>query len=149
SSVLETGRYRMALNDLECLTSLRIAGEKRGHFFWIGLARLRVGPRSNQEVIETLRIFREEYRETGHRSPPLLAVGQLKQKSQAPNLIRCIRTVWVTATKRETAGHLSSAGSEDSRFRQTRALAVALEKTTDSHALGVIATETGMHSIHL
>src|SRR5260370_14123424 len=54
--------------------------------------------------------------------------------------------IGIAAAEREAADDRHAAGPEQSGLREARSLTIAIEKTSDAHAFGMIATETGVDS---
>ena len=108
--------------------------------------RVGVGLRSNQVVVKGLRGVERKYRTIDHRRPPLFAIAQPKQKSQATDRVGGVANIGIAAAEREAADDRHAAGLEHSGFREARSLAIAIEKTADAHAFGMIAAEPGLDS---
>src|SRR5258705_451677 len=98
-------------------------------------------------VLVSLRRPDRKQGEIDHRRPPFLAIGQPKQKSQATDRVGGVGSIGIAAGQREAADDRHATSYEDGGLREARSLAVALEKTADAHALGMIAAETGMNSV--
>ncbi len=148
-AVIETGRHCVALDDFDRLHSFGMARNKLRHFLRIGFVCLGVGLRRNQSIEKALRGVDRKYREIDHRRPPFFAIGQPKQKSQATDSVGSVGHIGIAAGQREAADDTHAASSEDSGLREARSLTVALEKTADAHALGMIAAETRIDSVDL
>ena len=58
-----------------------------------------------------------------------------------------VGNIGIAAAERKAADDRRASGLEHNGLRKARSLAVAIEKTCDAHAFGMIATETGMESV--
>jgi hypothetical protein len=141
SAVVETGRHFLALDDFCRPHRFGMAGQERRDFFRIGFMRVGVGFRGNQVVVRGLRGVDRKYRTIDYRRPPLLAIGQPKQKSQATDRVGSIANIGIAAAEREAADDRRAAGLEQSGLREARSLATAIERAADAHAFGMIAAE--------
>ena len=109
--------------------------------------RVWVGLRSNQIVVKSPRGVEQEYRTIDHRRPPFFDIAQPKLKSQATDRVGSVGNIGIAAAERKAADDRHASGLEHNSLRKARSLAVAIEKTCDAHAFGMIATETGMESV--
>jgi hypothetical protein len=137
----------MAFDDFAGLHGFGMARQERRHFFRIRFMCIGVGLRRNQIVVKSLRSVERKYRQINHCRSPFLAIGQTKQKSQATDLVGRVGNIRIAAPERKAADDRHAAGLEDNGFREARSLAVAIEKTADANAFGMIAAKTGVDSV--
>jgi hypothetical protein len=137
----------MALDDFCRLHKFGMAGHERRDFFWIGFTRVWVGLRSDQIVVKSLRGIERKYRTIDHRRSPFFAIAQPKLKSHATDRVGSVANIGIAAAERKAADDRHAPGLEHNGLRKARSLAVAIEKTCDAHAFGMIATETGMETV--
>jgi len=63
--------------------------------------------------------------------------------------MRGICLIGLSSCQRKTTDDWHATGAKSNRPGQCHAVTVALEITTDTNALRMIAAKTGMHSVHL
>jgi hypothetical protein len=137
----------MTLNDFYRLQEFAMAGRERRHFCRIGFMRVGIGRRCNQVVVKSLRGIERKYRKIDYSRPPSFTVGQRKLKSQAADRVGRIGDVGIAAAERKAPDHRHAPAPEHNGLRKPRSPPVAIEKSPDAHAFGVIATETGVDSV--
>src|ERR1700732_1768681 len=109
--------------------------------------RVGVALRCHQVVVKGLRILERKHRQIDHCGPPLFAVGQRKLKPQAADSAQIVGGVGVAAAQGKAADHWHAAALEDDSLREARPLPVAVEKSSNTYAFRVIATETRVNAV--
>src|SRR5262249_13797933 len=70
-------------------------------------------------------------------------------QAEAPHGVGPVGNARVSAVQRKTAEHRRASGFEDTCFRKSDAIAVALEESGNADSLGVIATKAGVKAVGL
>src|SRR5260370_35664901 len=90
-----------------------------------------------------------ENRDVDHARAPLFAVRQFEQNRQAAHCLRRIRDIGLSSRKRKPSNDWHTTGKENRSLEERNAVTVALEVTSDTDTLGMVAPKTRMPSVHL